>query len=58
MKAISNLIKTFFLSLFFFIPTLTQGATIASDGGVTLWLSYELDINDDVTQALSSTSAS
>ena len=58
MKSISNLIKTFFLSLFFFIPTLTQGATIASDGGVTLWLSYELDINDDVTQALSSTSAS
>ena len=58
MKPISHLIKTFFVSLFFLIPTLSQGATIASDGGVTLWLSYELDINDDITQDLSSTSAS
>ena len=41
MKSIFQLIKTLFVSLFFVIPTVSQGATIASDGGVTLWLSYD-----------------
>ncbi len=40
-KSIFQLIKTLFVSLLFVIPSASQGATIASDGGVTLWLSYD-----------------
>ena len=58
MNPIFRYFNTLIVYLFIAIPTVSQGATIGSDGGVTLWLSYELDINDDITQALSSTVAS
>ena len=57
MKTISHLIKTLVVSLLFISPTVSQGATIGSDGGVTLWLSYDnLDspgagLSDTVTVA-------
>jgi len=35
-----------------------QASSIASDGGITLWLSYELDLDDEVTQDVSGLSAS
>ena len=58
MKPISHLIKTFFVSLLFISPTVSQSATIASDGGVTLWLSYDnldspgANLSDNVTVIL------
>ncbi len=58
MKPISHLIKTLVVSLLFISPTVSQSATIASDGGVTLWLSYDdlvspgASLSDDVTVIL------
>ena len=58
MKKISHLIKTLVVSLLFISPSVSQGATIASDGGVTLWLSYDdvdspgANLSDDVTVIL------
>ena len=58
MKSLFRVLLPFVISLLIVIPGISQGATIASDGGITLWLSYELDLNADVTQDTSSASAS
>ena len=41
MNPIFRCFNTLIVSLFIAIPTVSQGATIGSDGGVTLWLSYD-----------------
>ncbi len=60
MKPISHLIKTLVVSLLFISPTVSQSATIASDGGVTLWLSYDnldspgANLSENITQLTNS----